>query len=184
MHSKTPVKKPLRSRRGFTLVEIVITMSIVMLLLGVTVLGIRSVSGERRLREVTSELKQYARQARTQAMLEQRAFQILFTPTFFSAQALQLVEEGEEFEKLFIAEGEATRASELKRFTLPEGVQIEVKHWNEKELRPPKPDTWVFEHSGICEPFTVRVSSDDGFIEMVFHPLTAAVEDEVSEIGG
>ncbi len=178
------MKRLLRSRRGFTLIEIIITMFIVMLLLGVTVLGIRSVSGERRLREVTSELKQYARQARTQAMLEQRAFQIVFTPTFFSAQALQQVQEGQEFEQLFLAEGEATRAAEIKRFTLPEGIQIEVRHWNEKELHPPKPDTWVFEHSGICEPFTVRVSSEDGYIEMVFHPLTAAVEDEVSEIGG
>ncbi|CAN5248232.1 hypothetical protein BH23VER1_BH23VER1_32230 [soil metagenome] len=172
-----------KQRRGFTIVEIVITIFIVSLLLGLVVLGTGSIAGERRLREVTSELQQYARKARTQALLEQRAFQIVFTPSFFSVQALQQVEEGMEFEQLFLAEGGANRATELIRYTLPEGVWIEVKHWNERELHPPKPDTWVFEHSGICEPFTVRVSSPDGFIEMVFHPLTAAVEDEVAEFG-
>ncbi len=170
-------------RRAFTLVELVISIFIVMLVLGLAALSTRSLSNERTLRSVTAELKDFAKQARAQALLERRAFQIEFQPAFFRIQAMQAVSD-EDFamQNLFLIEGEAARAQELKRHAIPEGIGIQLRAWNSDIWMPAKGQAWVFEQSGICEPIGVRVSSEAGYIEMQFNPLTANVDEEGSEI--
>ena len=122
MIAKAPAIRRSGTRAGFSLFEIVIAISIVMMMLGLTVMSVRSVSRERELREVTATLKDFAKKARAQALREQRAFQIQFLPDAFSIQALRKADELDPYEQLFLAEGEAVRAAELKRFTLPDSL--------------------------------------------------------------
>jgi type II secretory pathway pseudopilin PulG len=170
---------------GFTLVELVITIAIIMLILGAAVMSMGSLTNERRLREVTAELKDFAKKARAQAIVEQRAFQIEFQQTFFRVQALQQVgDEESAIQNLLLTEGEATRAQELRRFNLPDDIAVEILRWNTQEWKPAVAQRWIFEHTGICEPVAIRVRSlsGAGYIEMQFNPLTANVELESSEI--
>jgi len=169
--------------RGFTLVEVVISIALVLLMIGIATVSMGSLAAERRLREVTSTVKDYAKKARAQALLEQRAFQIQFQPDFVSVQALQPVGDDEiALNSLFAVEGEAVRAQELRRYEIPGEFRIEILRWNRKEWIQARNQTWVFEQSGICEPLGVRVTGEDGYIEMQFNPLTANVEEEASEI--
>lgn len=172
-----------RRTRGFTLVEIVISIFIVVLLLGMVVLSVHTFSDQRRLREVSSSLMDYAKQARSKAVLERRAFQIAFQPTHFAVQGMRQVTD-EEFAmgSLFLVEGEAARAEELARFEIPEDMTLEILRWNTDKWQPAPGHAWVFEQSGICEPLSIRINSPAGYIAMRFNPLTANVEEEEFEI--
>ena len=48
--------------------------------------------------------------------------------------------------------------------------------WNAKEFLPPQRQVWIFEHSGLCEPLSVRVDSEHGYVEMTFNALDAHAE--------
>ncbi|MDG2125586.1 MAG: prepilin-type N-terminal cleavage/methylation domain-containing protein [Verrucomicrobiales bacterium] len=169
--------------RGFTLIEIIISIALIMLIMGMAVMSTGTLAEERRMREVTVELKDFAKKARAQALIEQRAFQIEFQPGFFRVQALQQVsEEQSAMQSLNLVEGDAMRAEELRRYNLPEDMTLEIRRWNRVEWEPAVARAWVFEHSGICEPLSVRLNGPKGYIEMMFNPLTANVEDEASEI--
>lgn len=172
----------IRRRGGFSLFEIVIALSIVMMMIGLTAMSVRTVSRERALREVTATLKNFAKKARAQALQEQRAFQISFQPGAISIQALQKVDEADPYAQLFVTDSETVRAQDLKRFELPDDVAVELLRWGGTEWTPAAGHTWVFEQTGISEPITIRVSSPNGYVQMVFHPLTAGVADETSEI--
>lgn len=173
-----------RVRGGaFTLIEIIISIALVMLIMGMVVMSTGTLAEERRMREVTAAIKDFAKRARAQALVEQRAFQIEFQPGYFRVQALQQVsEEQAALQSLNLVEGEAMRAEELKRHQLPEDMNLEIRRWNMREWQPAVAKAWVFEHSGICEPLSLRVNGPKGYIEMAFNPLTANVDDEASEI--
>jgi prepilin-type N-terminal cleavage/methylation domain-containing protein len=165
------------SSSGFTLIEIVIVLSILALLLGMTVLRINSVSGERQLRGGAEALKDFAKQARMFAIVEQRPHQVLLTPRTIRLQASGQV----------LTEDYVNRNGELnenipslKRYDIDDDLRMSIRRWRDTEWRPVKIDSWVFEHTGICEPLSVRFDRDtDGsFLELTFNALTANVENE------
>jgi hypothetical protein len=43
------------------------------------------------------------------------------------------------------------------------------------------PQVWRFDPNGICEPMSVRIDYDDGWMEMDFHPLSAGIRDSSME---
>ena len=57
-------------------------------------------------------------------------------------------------------------------------VKMEVRHVGETEWHVARPDAWVFEHSGLCEPINIRFISAFATITVSFDPLTAAVASE------
>lgn len=162
---------------GFTLIEIVITLSIIALLLGMTVLTINSVSSERQLRTPAEVLKDFAKQARMFAIVEQRPHQVLITP-----RSLRLQSSGQSLNEDYInIKGEvAEDIPAIKRYDLEEDTRMLIRRWNEAEWRPVKADSWVFEHSGICEPLSIRFErvTDGSYLELTFNALTANVEFE------
>ena len=167
-------------RTGFTLVEIIITLSIIALLLGVTMLSVNAVSSERKLREPAENLKDFAKQARMYAIVEQRPHQVLITPRSIHLQA-----SGHLLAEEFIsAKGELLQdIPSIKKFVFDEDIRISIRRWREQNWREVKLENWVFEHSGICEPLSIRFDrlSDGSYLEMTFNPLTASVEEESSE---
>lgn len=70
---------------GFTLVEVIIAISIVAIMTGMTIPAIDSVQRERLAREPVNRLILLAREIRVRAMTEQRPYQIVFDGTGFRA---------------------------------------------------------------------------------------------------
>src|SRR5690606_27558677 len=79
------IGSPRSSQSAFTLVEVVIAVSVVAILTGLAVPAIDSVQRERLAREPVNELILLAREVRGRAMAEQRPYQILFDTEGFRA---------------------------------------------------------------------------------------------------
>ena len=169
--------------RGFTLIEIVIALAIVMMILGMAALNMNALNTERKLRDVTATLRDFARRARAEALIQQRGFQIAFLPDGFAVQGVVVPDEEQQALGRLIADEEfEPRIENFKTYEMLEEMQLEVHRFGEDDWRPAAGQTWRFEHTGICEPISIRVKNEDGFIELQFNPLTAAVEDESYEI--
>jgi type II secretory pathway pseudopilin PulG len=51
---------------------------------------------------------------------------------------------------------------------------VEIKRHGETKFRPTKSgEFWEFSPTGVCEPIELRITSDEGTIELGFDPLTA-----------
>lgn len=93
--------KACRPRSAFTLVEIVIGLTIIGILAGITIPTIRSIEKEREAREPMTVLVRMARTARTRAMAEQVPYQVAFDERgFHLARYFNPYGESEEFDQL------------------------------------------------------------------------------------
>jgi len=134
--------------RGYTLLEICIVLAIMAVAAGMTMPMIRNTVREESLWSVVREIRAAALNCRHQAIQSGRP------------QVLQI---------------EATRPRGGNK--TDNGLRVEVwdstrRQWGLANLE------WVFKPSGICDPLTLRVRSEDGWIEQHFSPLTGTVEEE------
>lgn len=77
--------RELRTLPGFTLIEIVVVLTILAVLAAATVPTFRGMQAERRAREPVTELLRMAKEARLRAMKERRPYQIVITAQGFTA---------------------------------------------------------------------------------------------------
>lgn len=90
-----------RSASAFTLVEIVISLTILGILAGVTIPTLRTIEKEREARAPVTELARMARTVRARAMAEQVPYQIAFDQRgFHAARFFNPYGESEEFDQL------------------------------------------------------------------------------------
>jgi len=167
------------SIRGFTLVEIVITLALMGLLITAALLGTQSLGHARELELPMAKLREFAKRARNLAILEQRPYQVELTPT--GVALYSMIAETAATPDFGAAEGMKPRG-QVDAYTWEEDVVLTVRRWNQKEFLPAGRQVWIFERSGLCEPLTARVDSEWGYLEMSFNALDAHVEDKTSEI--
>jgi prepilin-type N-terminal cleavage/methylation domain-containing protein len=163
--------------RGFTLVEIVVTLAIIMLLIGLSVAATQSLWHTRELQVPMAKLKEFARRARNAAIFEQRPYQVEITP--HGVALFSMVAGSSD------GSTDAVRSRGLvARYDWDDNVMMKVRRWNHGDYAELGRQVWIFERSGLCEPITARIQSEFGFIEATFNALDAHVDpkDEVSEI--
>jgi prepilin-type N-terminal cleavage/methylation domain-containing protein len=164
-----------RSARGFTMIEIVVTLAIIVLLFGLATAAMQGVWHARDLEIPMSKVREYAKRARNMAIFEQRPYQVEITPR--SVALYSMVGPAESA----LSSGSPQRGL-VERYEWDDEVTMHVRRWNQPEFIEPSRQVWVFERSGLCEPLTVRAQSEHGFVEMTFNPLDAHVENKISEI--
>jgi len=151
--------QPGRRTGGYTLLEIALVVTIIVLLVGAVVPLSSGFVREQRLRESVRGLLVLAKTARTEAMTTGRAAEVIFGKGGFALQRA-----GEE------------EPSESVR--LPRGTRYQLLPFGaDKPLRPDG-QRWIFQPTGLCEPLTVRIMEDEAWIEVRFDPLTAGIEEE------
>jgi len=143
-----------RQLAAFSLVEVLVSIFIGMLIIGIAVLSIGAVNEEARIRRVGSTLEATARTALQESVQQQSDHWIGFSRNGFAV----------------LPEG--------KTFVLPEGGKIELRHWGDKSWRAPSDDRWRFSSEGLCEPLQVRFTLGQATLELQFDPLTGAVADQ------
>lgn len=74
-----------RSRRGFSLVELIVAITVVIVLSAAAIPSLRGVMAEQRAREPIAELLRLAKEARLRAMKERRPYQVAITAQGFTA---------------------------------------------------------------------------------------------------
>jgi len=169
------------NRRAFTIMEVILVMALIVLVFAGGYVGMASVNDERALKEPYVELRGLAKTAWQRAMHEQRAWQIRFLPDRFILEPKMAVNAADQqlFHDADVLKG---RGSGIETVEVRDGIQMEVRRWGGKLWFTPQPEpvtAWVFEHSGLCEPISVRFTLEGRTIGAQFDPLTASVKEEI-----
>ncbi len=156
-HSCLGIHSSFRSRHpasAFTLIELILAMTITILVIGVATLSISGVREEDRLRRAAAIIETSARQNLLQALNTQQTVRFALTNGSFNM--------GDEFGGML----QIKRVGE-NAFRAPKRGEV-----------------WEFSPTGICEPIEVRVTGPAGAIELAFDPLTACARRKSVQIKG
>ena len=146
--------------RGFTLIEIALSIFILLLLLVLAVPSFSGVIANRRLKQSLDEFNNLVRQAQERSVAERRPYLIAWGKNNVVVRP-EVFAEGEEAKAT--AEFRLSRGSTLK-LSLP--VALAEKY----------PAEWIFWPSGTCEPAIVRFQGPAGSWTANYSPLTGRPE--------
>lgn len=167
-----------RQSRGFTLVEMVITLAIISLLMTLALTSLSGLTHQKELEEPILKLQEFAKKARNLAILEQRPYQVEILPGGIALYSGVTTAAASPMP----GEAQAKPQSLVDQFTWEGNMTMNVRRWNMRDFAEPGRHVWIFERSGLCEPLTARIQGENGFIEVSFNALDAHVEDKTSEI--
>jgi len=146
--------------RGFTILELVIAMAIVVLFFGTAaIFAIQR--GNEDLMLLSSDLRTLASESKEAALQENRSKYIIFTPTAI----WQSNDPDSEFDNGL------PHLSVKSEFTV--SVRLD-QEWITLNKDNPKV-IWLFSSSGLCEQISLKLEADDASYEYDFHPLTAQI---------
>jgi prepilin-type N-terminal cleavage/methylation domain-containing protein len=148
------------AKRGFTLIEIVIAVFIMMLLLMLAVPSMNGVLADKRLRRSLNSFNDLVRQAQERSLAEHRAYLIVWGDKDVALRP-----------EVF-AKGEETRPT--ADFALARGDVLKLTLPAALTRNPP--GEWIFWSSGTCEPAVVQFSGRDGSWTANYSALTARPE--------
>lgn len=131
---------------AFTLIEILVVMSIIVLMLGISIISIAGVKDEDRLRRAVAVIESTARENLLEAVKNQQLVRMQLAAGSFGSAAD------------FGGKLEIRRVGE-REFRAPKRGEI-----------------WEFSPTGICEPIEVRLSGSGGTVELAFDALTACAK--------
>ena len=152
----------MRSRAGFTLIEISIAVFIMLILLLLAVPSINGVLADRRLRRSLDDLNRLVGQAQKQSILERRSYLVSWQKEGLAVrpEGWQKDEERKPIATLKVRKGESFKLA------LPASLQDEP------------PPQWIFWPSGNCEPAVITYRGPNGGFRATYSALTerAAVD--------
>jgi prepilin-type N-terminal cleavage/methylation domain-containing protein len=163
--------------RAFTLMEMLVALAIIGLIVSASVVATGALSDERKIRDPLNELRILGKRAWARSMEEQRAWQIRITANSFVLEPKQPVH-ADDLKLFKDVDAQMKRSSGIDTYQVDPEIRVEVRHWGEAEWHTPRPDAWVFEQSGLCEPINIKFISEFATIAVSFDPLTAAVVSE------
>lgn len=166
-----------RSRSAFTLMEMLVALAIIAIIIAGSMIAVGALNDERKLRAPLNELRIMAKKSWARSMEEQRAWQIKLLPDRLVLEPKQPIH-ADDLKLFQDVDKELNRGSGQDVIKIDPEIRMEVRHWGEADWHVPRPDAWVFEHSGLCEPINIRFISDYATIQVSFDPLTAAVANE------
>jgi type II secretory pathway pseudopilin PulG len=146
--------------RGFTLVEIVLAVFILMLLIALAVPSLTGVLADRQLKRSLDGFNNLVRHAQERSVAERKAYLIVWSKDKVVArpEALAEDEEGKATAEFALGRGE------LLKLSLP--AALTNKH----------PAEWIFWPSGICEPAIVQFKGPSGSWAANYAPLTVRAQ--------
>lgn len=149
----TPITS--KARAAFTLLEVILVMSVMMLVIGVGVGSFAYFDQEDPLEKPAQTLGQMSKQAMNTAVIQHRGMMIAFEKESFGV----------------IGSG----ADTLGNYNHGKQIKIFLKRWGSKGWEKAEGQIWHFGEQGICEPLMVRFENADGFKEVKFHALTGGI---------
>ncbi|HEY6155516.1 MAG TPA: prepilin-type N-terminal cleavage/methylation domain-containing protein [Candidatus Udaeobacter sp.] len=146
--------------RGFTLIEIALSIFILLLILLLAVPSLSGVIANRRLKQSLDNFNQLVRQAQERSVTERRAYLIVW-----GKNSVLLRPE-------VFAEGEKEKATTVLGLSKGSWIRVSLP----AALTGNPPAEWIFWPSGTCEPATVQFRGPAGTWTANYSPLTAQPE--------
>jgi prepilin-type N-terminal cleavage/methylation domain-containing protein len=147
-------------RAGFTILEIMIVVFILLLLCSLAVPSLNGVLADKRLHRSLDRFNELVRHAHERSLAEHRAYLIVWNDTFITLQpaAFLKTEPHEPIDTMPIAR------QEKWRLEFPAALSKKM------------PAEWIFWESGVCEPARIRFASYDGSWTTEYSPLSGLGE--------
>lgn len=160
MNLTHPSVRSRRSSSGFSLMEIIVVIALMVIFIGVAAVSFDAVSDDSPVKKPADRLAVMVKQASRAAVVQGRTIAIGFDKE--SISFLGNVAGG----------GEGHVA-------LPKGMKVSFQPWNGGKKWIPATDlVWRFYSSGIFESLRFRFDHPEGTVEMAFNPLTGSVSEE------
>ncbi len=175
--------------KGFTLIEIVISLMIIAVVIGGAISAMLANSSERRLSKASGEIELLAKKARTASILNQTPYALEFHSGFVR---LLPFSQASEIERT-TASGHAIggevvepegRPSVRQEVQIDPEIALSVRRWNTTAFIKPSETLvpiWRFDPDGLSEPLTVRYDLGTSYAQDTYHPLTATIADSELE---
>jgi len=145
---------------GFTLLEMIAVMAIMVMMLGIAGFAMRQTAPEYSVRKPGNELVRIAKLAVRASAINGYGHYIAF-----DKQGFALV---------------GSQNRQRDRVNLPKGMAVAIKRWGALDWEPAEGQRWAFGSQGLCEPLSVRLMAEDSALMMRFNPLTGTpVEEEM-----
>ena len=147
-------------RQGFTLVEIVSVLFILLLLLGLAAPSLTGVLADKRLHRSLDRFNALVREAHERSLAQRRAYLIVWNDKELRLQPLSFLqnESHDPVETIPVARTDKWRLS------FPAALSSKT------------PAEWIFWESGVCEPARVTLQNADGSWTANYSPLTGLAE--------
>jgi prepilin-type N-terminal cleavage/methylation domain-containing protein len=153
-------------RSGFTLIEMMLAITIAIIIIFMAMPSIRGLSAEKRLQETFEKFDALARKAQVNAVAEQRAWTLVWGPGTITLEPDEPTPE--ERQNAMTEDGnsvtEVLAVGKEENYSLDRPVAL-------LPLKDQKPE-WTFWRSGTCEPVIVTYSGPAGTWTAQYHPLT------------
>lgn len=149
-----------RHSRGFTLIEIVIAIFILLMLLAMAVPSVTGVLADKRLRRSLDSFNNLVHQAQERSLAEHRAYLLVWTDKGIAARP-----------EILVKGDDPSPIAEL-----PLGKNESISLYLTAALTKDPPPEWIFWPTGTCEPATIKYASRDGTWSAKYSPLTARAD--------
>ena len=153
--------------KGFTILEVCVVLFIIAVIFVVAVPPATHLLDEEKLQRPIRELQTFARTARRDAMLEDRAYEVLLLNDSYILRPVQKDTGG--------------TASSM-RYELPADITFVIKRLSDHDFAKQADARWVFSPNGLCEPLTFLFQRGSDWIRFRVDPLTATLQTEESYI--
>lgn len=157
-----------RRGRGFTLLEVLIVLAVMILFVGFFGLYFEGSAEEEALARVTVDLKGAALKSKKRSFTFRRNQFIVF-----GQRAFWTTENPPTPDDPVPALG-----PDAERFSLPPGVEVRLLAPGSDRWADARGHVWTFRASGLSDPLQVRFTAGDSYSELDFNVLTALAEEE------
>lgn len=166
--------------RGFTLLEMVFAMLLLVVLTGISFAGVSYLWKGEKVENSARKMQSVMMHALRLSVANQEPYAVVL-----DARQLRLIP-AKEVLLLADEDGVVDREGEdadngggiIKQVTIPLGVEVFIHRWLEEDWKAVEQEILDFPVSGICEPVRFRLVSGGDVFEFSLHPLTAYPTDE------
>src|SRR5437868_11013782 len=150
----------MQRQRGFTLVEVIIAVFILLLLLTLAVPSLNGVLADKRLHRSLDRFNALVREAHERSLAEHRAYLIVWSDRDVSLKPAVFLNT----EKHIPVDSVPVSKADKWQVEFPAAL-----------TKKPLPE-WIFWESGVCEPLRVTFAGHDGLWAAEYSPLSALSE--------
>ncbi len=143
---------------GFTLIEMILTVSIIVLMLGFLFMTVRTLGLESRLQGDVQEISDLARGTRFRAITDRLPWRIEFTEDHIAS----------------VPPNPGGKPSETpaKVIQIERGVELLLRTSPDQPWEPPSAQVWRFDPTGVVGPMQFRIAREGAYVEIDVDPLT------------
>jgi type II secretory pathway pseudopilin PulG len=151
--------------RGFTILEVCVVLFIIAVMFSVGVPTASHLLDEEKLQGPIRALQTFARTARRNALMENRAYEVLLLNDSYLLRPV---------------DSNSDSGRKPLTYGLPSGVTFAIERLGDHEFLKQTDSAWYFSPNGLCEPMKFLFQRKGDWVRFHVDPLTGTIQKEES----